>query len=131
MYLACLAQIEVFADESEYPFEQNLHLTALRILREIQNYRNRNGLAALTFNHREFEKPEKSLFQLLKPLIKHRYFPAEPVPKSEVEVIPKKGTSSETIKLLGEDIASVIACQLDPSLKNPVAVRKRAMSKMK
>jgi hypothetical protein len=123
MYLACLVALEMFADESEFPFKSNLTTVAQRVLNEYQNYRGKNGLPLLNYQDSDL-KPTHQIAPVIRKLCSHPLIPKE-LQKEVAPPIQNKGPSPETIKLLSEEIPSITAFQKDPSLKNPSALTKR------
>lgn len=128
MYLAALASIEVLAAESEYEFRHNLPIAADSIMTLLQNVRSSIRQTEFEEYHPGYLKNAYApLSLLLKPYIAHKFMPTEVpanAPPPIIESAPRNGPSAETVKLLAEEIASKIAFQKDPSLKNPMLVAK-------
>lgn len=126
-FLVLITKIEELAAESDYIFKHNLYWAALRVLQFLQRERKKNSSSdSLQVFPAEFENEFKSVYKLLKPHLNGKWQNvAEPKEQpKECIIIQTIGVSTETVKLLSEEIPSIVAMNRDPSLKNPTLVSK-------
>jgi hypothetical protein len=128
MFLASLVVMEAYLCDPLIELHHNLYEMALPILKELISIRKRQGFDPTSdqiLNDQDFIIPRKKLRHLVAPFITKSF-----LPRDYNDVIPKVTESQklkfspETIKLLSEEIPSLIAFQSDTSLKNPKLLQK-------
>jgi hypothetical protein len=127
MLLACFVALEAYMYYPGCNLDHNLYEIALPIMEELQFIRrsNNNPLGQLSINKEEFTSKRKKLRTLVSEISFKTFLPKDyEDPECLLSEADRKAFHPETIKLLAEEIPSVVAYEEDHSLRNPAAIKR-------
>jgi hypothetical protein len=127
MLLACFVALEAYMYYPGCNLDHNLYELALPIMEELQFIRklNNNPLGQIPIDREAFTSKRRKLRTLVSEISFKSFLPKE---YEDPEVLlteeERKAFHPDTIKLLAEEIPSVVAYEEDHSLRNPVVMKR-------